>query len=115
MDSSNSSYPDSILVSGEVVGYCNSYGCGVISSSGVLKLRVDKNPRYHKKYMYIVVPCLYFNDSLLGKPIKDLKVYAVTPNRYKTLSLIVNRYNSNGVPFYCAKDGNLIIDKLSKK
>lgn len=92
--------PKTMEIYGEIADVTTSTTCGVFQSSGTLKIRLTKNVKgYPDSFLYVVVPCLTKNDELIGKNV-SLNVTALFANNEECYKPILNKFSSNGIPFY---------------
>lgn len=92
--------PKNMNITGEIIGVSQGTSCGIFQSSGTLKIRLKKkNKAYRDSFLYIVISCLTMSDELIGKKV-SIKVKALYLNNKKCLKPILNKFNSDGTPFY---------------
>lgn len=96
----NDTFPKTMNIEGEIVGISTGTSCGIFLSSGTLKIRLIKDIKgYSDSLLYVVVPCLTKGEELIGENF-SFTVTALYQNNEECYKPILNRFNSNGTPFY---------------
>lgn len=95
-------YPDSLVVNGVVESFIISGGCGIICSSGAIKIKLSsRHPLYKEACVFVGVPCFEeMTDSLKNKQLWKLHKIPLDDNSCFWTEVSMNIYDSKGVPFY---------------
>lgn len=96
------SFPDSVIIEGELIDYSIGLTCGTICGSGALKVKVIKPSQVYKPaYIFVVVPCLSNVPNELKRKIRwELSKLQFNDDRCFWAEGPVNKFDTNGIPFY---------------
>ena len=94
--------------------------CGVLATAGTIRVQLTDNIEgYPHKNVYLVLPCFaedkaeaeakYLNRALT---VEVQKLYA--PGKPCYFEVMLNRIDSQGVPFYCLKDWRNVLEKSAR-
>jgi hypothetical protein len=94
--------------------------CGVLATAGTIKVQLTDNIEgYPHKSVYLVLPCFgedkakaeakYLNRAL---NVEVQKLYA--PGKPCYFEVMLNQINSHGVPFYCLKDWQNVLERSAR-
>jgi len=94
--------------------------CGVLATAGTIKVQLTDNIEgYPHKNVYLVLPC--FADDKAEAEAKYLnralsvvahKLYA--PGKPCYFEVVLNRINSQAIPFYCLKDWRSVLERRAQ-
>lgn len=111
--------PTSMQIEAKIVGVSKATSCGVMASSGTLKVRLihSNEPLYTDSVMYIVVNCLSLSESRLMGLKFTAKVRPLILDKTDYYQPILNKFDSGGKPFYWLPGSfvNQLNEMLDKK
>ena len=94
------SYPNKLEIAGKIVDFTQSTSCGIFMSSGTIKVKIESSSvPFEDEYIFIVVNCLAKTNNLINLSI-NLSLEGLTDENKDCYHPIINKFNSNGAPFY---------------
>lgn len=96
-------FSDSLLIKGRVVDYTYGPACGIVCSSGFLKINLlNKNRFYAWQFIYVGVPCMTIDiaKKMSKKTTWVLRKISLNDKSCFWTEAPMNKFDTKGLPFY---------------
>jgi hypothetical protein len=90
---------ETLKIQAKILDYTPSSSCGILYSSGTIKVELTTNYINGDSIIYIVVPCLNYDSTIISKYI-EINILPLKKKDNRIIYPIINKFDSGGLPFY---------------